>query len=49
MPLGCLGVRLTIAARVEEAKLLTKPIAEGGKGLSQRQAANVGGGPKDSL
>ena len=34
-------VRLTIAARVAEVKELTTPIAEGGKGLSQRQAAKV--------
>jgi hypothetical protein len=34
-------VRLTVAARVEDAKQLTKPIAEGGKGLSNRQAAKL--------
>jgi hypothetical protein len=34
-------VRLTVSARAEEAKTLTKPIAEGGKGLSKRQAAKV--------
>jgi N6-adenosine-specific RNA methylase IME4 len=34
-------VRLTVAARVAEAPELVKPIAEGGKGLSGRQAAKV--------
>lgn len=34
-------MRLTPAARQEDAKMLTKPVAEGGKGLSRRQAAKV--------
>jgi N6-adenosine-specific RNA methylase IME4 len=34
-------VRHTIAARQEDARQLTAPVAEGGQGLSQRQAAKV--------
>ena len=38
--LGWIELR-DIAARKEEAKQLTAPIANGGKGLSKRQAAKV--------
>jgi hypothetical protein len=34
-------LRLTVSARAEKAKVLIKPVEEGGSGLSRRQAAKV--------
>jgi hypothetical protein len=42
-------LRLTISARAETANELVKPIADGGKGLSQRQAAKVLGVSQETV
>jgi N6-adenosine-specific RNA methylase IME4 len=42
-------LRLTVAARKEEARKLTTPVSEGGAGLSQRQAAKMLGVPRSTL
>jgi hypothetical protein len=42
-------LRLTVSARQAKAKELTKPVEDGGAGLSQRQAAKVLGVAKDTV